>query len=185
MTMFRNINDLRSKKAKWLQDKERKTKDRDAKFITTSGEPVALLGTPDMLEDFDFNRDLGYPGEYPYTRGIHYNMYRGRLWTMRQFAGFGTPEDSNRRYHYLLKQGQGGLSIAFDLPTLMGRDSDDAMSEGEVGICGVAVSSLSDMETLLAGIPLDQVSTSMTINSPAAIMLAFYIAIAEKQGIPL
>ena len=182
--MFRNIADLRSKKARWLQEKERKTEDREAKFITTSGEPVELLGSPDMLEDFDLDRDLGYPGEYPYTRGIHYNMYRGRLWTMRQFAGFGTPEDSNRRYHYLLKQGQGGLSIAFDLPTLMGRDSDDTMSEGEVGICGVAVSSLADMEILLAGIPLDRVSTSMTINSPAAIILAFYIAVAEKQGVP-
>jgi methylmalonyl-CoA mutase N-terminal domain/subunit len=138
-----------------------------------------------MLSGFDYIRDLGMPGEYPYTRGVHSNMYRGKLWTMRQFAGFGTPEDSNKRYHYLLKKGQDGLSIAFDLPTLMGRDSDDSLSEGEVGICGVAVSSLRDMEILLKNIPLDRVSTSMTINSPAAILLAFYIAVAEKQGVPL
>jgi len=183
--MFNGIDQLYERKQKWIQEKERKTKDRDAKFITTSGEPVELLGTPDLLSDFDFDQDLGFPGEYPYTRGVHYNMYRGRLWTMRQFAGFGTPEDSNRRYHYLLKRGQGGLSIAFDLPTLMGRDSDDPLSEGEVGICGVAVSSLADMETLLQGLPLDRVSTSMTINSPAAIILAFYIAVAEKQGVSL
>ncbi len=183
--MFKGTDQIHERKKQWLQDKERKTKDRDAKFITTSSEPVELLGTPDLLQDFDFDRDLGFPGEYPFTRGVHYNMYRGRLWTMRQFAGFGTPEDSNRRYHYLLKRGQGGLSIAFDLPTLMGRDSDDPLSEGEVGICGVAVSSLKDMETLLQGIPLDRVSTSMTINSPAAIILAFYIAVAEKQGVSL
>jgi methylmalonyl-CoA mutase N-terminal domain/subunit len=182
--MFKNIDELQARKNKWLQDKVAKTRDREAKFITTSSEPVEFIGTPDLLRDFDFDQDLGFPGEYPYTRGIHHNMYRGRLWTMRQFSGFGTPEDSNRRYHYLLKRGQGGLSIAFDLPTLMGRDSDDPLSEGEVGICGVAVSSLADMETLLDKIPLDQVSTSMTINSPAAIVLAFYIAVAEKQGVP-
>ncbi len=183
--MSKNIDHVSKRKQKWEQEKEKKTKDRAAKFITTSSETVEILGTPDMLYDFDFEQDLGFPGEYPYTRGIHHNMYRGRLWTMRQFAGFGTPEDSNRRFHYLLKRGQGGLSIAFDLPSLMGRDSDDPMSEGEVGICGVAVSSLADMETLMHNIPLDQVSTSMTINSPAAIFLAFYIAVAEKQGIPL
>ena len=170
-------------KEDWIKRKHKIAKDRNIKFITASGEPVKLLGTPDMIADLDYQRDLGFPGEYPYTRGIHYNMYRGRLWTMRQFAGFGSPEDSNKRFHYLLEKGQGGLSIAFDLPTLMGRDADDPLSKGEVGICGVSISSLQDMEILLDKIPLDKVSTSMTINSPAAILLAFYIAIAEKQGI--
>jgi methylmalonyl-CoA mutase N-terminal domain/subunit len=174
---------LKQLKQVWEEQKNKKAKDREVRFITASGESVELLGTPDMLTDQDYQRDLGFPGAYPYTRGIHYNMYRGRLWTMRQFAGFGTPEDSNKRFHYLLEKGQGGLSIAFDLPTLMGRDADDPMSEGEVGICGVSISSLQDMEILLDGIPLDKVSTSMTINSPAAILLAFYIVIAEKQGI--
>ncbi len=169
---------------KW-QEAVKKAKTRDIKFITASGEPVELMGTPDMLRDFDYDRDLSYPGQFPYTRGIHANMYRGRLWTMRQFAGFGTPEDTNQRFKYLLANGQTGLSVAFDLPTLMGRDADDPMSEGEVGVCGVSVSSLKDMETLFEGIPIDQVSTSMTINSPAMILLAFYIAIAEKQGVPL
>jgi methylmalonyl-CoA mutase N-terminal domain/subunit len=169
----------------WEKLKHKYAKDRNVKFITASSEPVELLGTPDMIADLDYQSDLGFPGEYPYTRGIHYNMYRGRLWTMRQFAGFGTPEDSNKRFHYLLEKGQGGLSIAFDLPTLMGRDSDDPLSAGEVGICGVSISSLQDMEILLDKIPLDKVSTSMTINSPAAILLAFYIVIAEKQGISL
>jgi methylmalonyl-CoA mutase N-terminal domain/subunit len=171
-------------KDKWLE-KVQKTKTRDAKFITASGEPVEIMGTPEMIKDFDYNRDLSYPGQFPYTRGVHANMYRGRLWTMRQFAGFGTPEDTNARFKYLLKKGQTGLSAAFDLPTLMGRDADDPLCEGEVGICGVSVSSLKDMETLFEGIPIDQVSTSMTINSPAMILLAFYIAIAEKQGVPL
>ncbi|HGY56591.1 MAG TPA: methylmalonyl-CoA mutase [Caldithrix abyssi] len=169
---------------KW-QEAVKQAKTRDIKFITASGEPVELMGTPDMLRDFDYDRDLSYPGQFPYTRGIHANMYRGRLWTMRQFAGFGTPEDTNQRFKYLLANGQTGLSVAFDLPTLMGRDADDPMSEGEVGVCGVSVSSLKDMETLFEGIPIDQVSTSMTINSPAMILLAFYIAIAEKQGVPL
>jgi methylmalonyl-CoA mutase, N-terminal domain len=126
--------------------------------------------------------DIGFPGEYPYTRGIHPSMYRVRLWTMRQFAGFGTPEDTNARYHYLLDRGQTGLSVAFDLPTLMGRDCDDRQSEGEVGICGVSISSLADMEILFSGIHLKDISTSMTINAPAAMVLAFYIAVAESQG---
>ncbi len=160
-----------------------KAKTRDAKFITASGEPVELMGTPDMLKDFDYDRDLGFPGQFPFTRGVHANMYRGRLWTMRQFAGFGTPEDTNARFKYLLENGQTGLSVAFDLPTLMGRDADDPWSEGEVGVCGVSVSSLRDMEILFDGIPLDKVSTSMTINSPAIILLAFYAAVAEKQGV--
>ncbi len=165
------------------QEAIKKSKTRDAKFITASGEPVELMGTPDMLTDFDYDRDLGFPGQYPFTRGVHANMYRGRLWTMRQFAGFGTPEDTNARFKFLLENGQTGLSVAFDLPTLMGRDADDEWSEGEVGVCGVSVSSLKDMEILFDGIPLDQVSTSMTINSPAIILLAFYIAVAEKQGV--
>ncbi len=165
------------------QEEVKKAKTRDAKFITASGNPVELLGIPDMLEDFDYDRDLGMPGQFPFTRGVHANMYRGRLWTMRQFAGFGSPEDTNARFKYLLENGQTGLSVAFDLPTLMGRDSDDPWSEGEVGICGVSVSSLRDMEILFDGIPLDKVSTSMTINSPAIILLAFYVAVAEKQGV--
>jgi methylmalonyl-CoA mutase N-terminal domain/subunit len=181
--MSKNIDGSAAKKLNWSKKSEESSKSRDVKFITASGEPVELLATPDMLEDFDYDKDLGHPGEYPYTRGIHSNMYRGKLWTMRQFAGFGAPEDSNKRYHYLLKRGQTGLSIAFDLPTLMGRDADDPFSEGEVGLCGVSISSLKDMEILLDKIPLDKVSTSMTINSPAAIFLAFYIAVAEKQGV--
>jgi methylmalonyl-CoA mutase N-terminal domain/subunit len=154
-------------------------------FTTLSGTPVERLYTPSDLADFDYARDLGDPGEYPFTRGIHRTMYRGRVWTMRQFSGFGSPEDTNQRLHYLLKQGQTGLSIAFDLPTLMGYDSDHALAEGEVGKCGVAVSSLADMETLLAGLPLEQVTTSMTINSPAAIIWAMYLVVAEKSGADL
>jgi methylmalonyl-CoA mutase, N-terminal domain len=143
------------------------------------------LYTPADLEGFDVARQLGKPGAYPFTRGIHETMYRGRLWTMRQFAGFGTAEDTNRRYKFLLERGQTGLSVAFDFPTLMGYDSDHPRSEGEVGKCGVAISSLADMETLFAGIPLDKVSTSMTINGPAAILFCFYVAAAERQGIPI
>ncbi len=153
------------------------------KFTSVSGEPVEVLYTPDDIKDLDYMRDLGFPGEFPFTRGIHANGYRGKIWTMRQFAGFGTPEDTNKRFKYLLEHGQTGLSVAFDLPTLMGRDSDDEMSKGEVGICGVAISSLEDMETLFEGIPLDKVSTSMTINSPAAMIYAFYLAVAKKQGV--
>ncbi|HHE54470.1 MAG TPA: methylmalonyl-CoA mutase [Caldithrix abyssi] len=167
---------------RWQQEVA-KAKLRDAKFITASGEPVEMLATPESIKDLDYDRDLGLPGQYPFTRGVHATMYRGRLWTMRQFAGFGTPEDTNRRFKYLLENGQTGLSVAFDLPTLMGRDADDPWSEGEVGVCGVSVSSLRDMEILFDGIPLDKVSTSMTINSPAIILLAFYIAVAEKQGV--
>lgn len=152
-------------------------------FNTISGNKVEILYTPDDLGDFDYEKDLGFPGEFPFTRGIHKNMYRGRLWTMRQFAGFGTPEDTNKRFKYLLEHGQTGLSVAFDLPTLMGWDADAPMSEGEVGICGVSVSSLVDMEKLFDGIPLGEVSTSMTINSPAAMIFAFYLAVAEKQGV--
>ena len=157
-------------------------KERQQKFSTLSDVPVDPLYTQDSLNNFSYQHDLGDPGEYPYTRGIHRTMYRGKLWTMRQFSGFGSPEDTNQRLHYLLEQGQTGLSIAFDLPTLMGYDSDHPLSAGEVGKCGVAVSSLADMETLLAGLPLERVTTSMTINSPAAIVWAMYLVAAEKNG---
>ncbi len=172
----------KSLKANWEKEAQQ-MRVRPIKFTTLSGEEIKLLYGPDDVEHIDPVDDIGLPGEYPYTRGIHKTMYRGRMWTMRQFAGFGTPEDTNERYHYLLKHGQTGLSVAFDLPTLMGRDADDSLSEGEVGICGVSVSSLADMELLFKGIPLDKVSTSMTINAPAAMLLAFYIAVAEKQGV--
>jgi methylmalonyl-CoA mutase N-terminal domain/subunit len=157
--------------------------ERQDQFITTSSEPIERLYTPLDVSDLDYERDLGLPGEYPYTRGIHPTQHRGKLWTMRMFAGFGTAEETNARFKYLLEQGQTGLSIAFDLPTLMGYDTDAPESLGEFGKCGVAVSSLKDMELLLEGIPLDKVSTSMTINSPAAVIWAMYIAAAEKQGV--
>jgi methylmalonyl-CoA mutase, N-terminal domain len=155
---------------------------RPRSFTTVSGHPIRQLYTPADLKNWDPYRDLGQPGEPPFTRGIHETMYRGRLWTMRQFAGFGTAEDTNARFRYLLTQGQTGLSVAFDLPTLMGYDSDHPLSTGEVGKCGVAISSLADMETLFDGIPLGEITTSMTINSPAAIIWAMYLAVAEKQG---
>jgi methylmalonyl-CoA mutase N-terminal domain/subunit len=169
-------------KKQWEEKANGAGAQREAKFTTVSGEPVEMLYTPEDIAQMNYLSEIGFPGEYPYTRGIHHSMYRGRLWTMRQFAGFGTPEDTNERYHYLLSHGQTGLSVAFDLPTLMGKDADDPMAEGEVGICGVSVSSLADMEILFKGISLADVSTSMTINAPAAMMLAFYIAVAEKQG---
>ena len=152
------------------------------KFTTLSGVPIERLYTQADLAGFDYQRDLADPGHYPFTRGIHRTMYREKFWTMRQFSGFGSPEDTNARLHYLLRQGQTGLSIAFDLPTLMGYDSDHVLAEGEVGKCGVAISSLADMETLLAGLPLEQVTTSMTINSPAAMIWAMYLVVAEKTG---
>jgi len=169
-------------KRQWEEEARTATRQRETKFTTVSGEPVEMLYTPEDVAGINYLAEIGFPGEYPYTRGIHHSMYRGRLWTMRQFAGFGTPEDTNGRYHYLLSHGQTGLSVAFDLPTLMGKDSDDPMAEGEVGICGVSVSSLADMEILFKGISLADVSTSMTINAPAAMMLALYVAVAEKQG---
>jgi methylmalonyl-CoA mutase N-terminal domain/subunit len=159
-----------------------KSPERQAEFTTISGHPIRRLYTPADLPGWDPNRDLGFPGEPPYTRGIHSTMHRGRLWTMRQFAGFGTAEDTNQRFRYLLAQGQTGLSTAFDLPTLMGYDSDHPLSEGEVGKCGVAISSLADLEVLFDKIPLANVTTSMTINSPAAVIWAMYLAVAEKQG---
>src|SRR6266487_2370386 len=152
-------------------------------FSTISGLPVEPLYAPDTVE-IDYDRELGYPGAYPFTRGVYPSMYRGRLWTMRQFAGFGTAEETNERFRYLLDHGQTGLSTAFDMPTLMGYDSDHARSLGEVGREGVAVDSLADMETLFGGIPLGEVSTSMTINGPAAMLLAFYVCVAEQQGVP-
>jgi methylmalonyl-CoA mutase N-terminal domain/subunit len=170
-------------KRKWEERVKTSGRMREAVFTTVSGEPIQMLYTPDDLKGMDYLHDLGFPGEFPYTRGIHPTMYRGKLWTMRQFAGFGTPEDTNKRYHYLLQHGQTGLSVAFDLPTLMGRDADDPMSEGEVGICGVSVSSLADMEVLFKGINLGEISTSMTINAPAAMMMCFYLVVAEKQGV--
>jgi len=166
------------------QDHYRQAGERDTDFETLSGEPLQPLYTPEDVRGLHYQRDLGYPGHYPMTRGVYHTMYRGRLWTMRQFAGFGTPEETNARYHFLLKQGQGGLSVAFDMPTLMGRDSDDPRSEGEVGRCGVATDSLADFETLFDGIPLDGISTSMTISGPATILFAYFLAAAEKQGVP-
>jgi methylmalonyl-CoA mutase, N-terminal domain len=159
-----------------------KSPERQKTFTTISGHPIRRLYSDADLAGWDTARDLGFPGEPPYTRGIHSTMHRGRLWTMRQFAGFGTAEDTNERFRYLLSQGQTGLSTAFDLPTLMGYDSDHALSEGEVGKCGVAISSLADMEVLFDQIPLANVTTSMTINSPAAVIWAMYLAVAEKQG---
>jgi methylmalonyl-CoA mutase N-terminal domain/subunit len=162
-----------------------KTPERDASFETVSCEPVAPLKGAEDVADMDVERDIGVPGQFPYTRGPYASMYRTKLWTMRQFAGFGTADDTNARYKYLLKRGQDGLSVAFDLPTLMGYDSDDPHSIGEVGRCGVAISSLRDMETLFDGIPLGEVTTSMTINSPAAIVWAMYLVTARKQGFSL
>jgi len=181
------LEQLHKAMAQWeqnsLKDALEKMPERQGDFITTSSEPIGRLYTPLDLAEMDYLTDLGLPGEYPYTRGVHPTMHRGRLWTMRMFAGFGTALETNRRFKYLLDQGQTGLSIAFDLPTLMGYDSDAPEAEGEFGKCGVAVSSLKDMEILLDGLPLDKISTSMTINSPAAIIWAMYIATAEKQGV--
>ena len=158
--------------------------ERKDEFKTTSDINIKRLYTPEDVKNLDYLRDLGFPGQFPFTRSLHATMYRGRLWTMRQFSGFGTAEQTNKRFRYLLKEGETGLSVAFDYPTIMGRDSDDPMCNGEVGVCGVAVSSLKDMETLFDGIPLDKVTTSMTINGPAAMLLAMYIAIGDKQGVP-
>jgi len=172
------------KSAKQAYEEKVKTcKSREALYQTISGDDVKPLYLPKDTGDLDYDQDLGYPGEYPYTRGVHTNMYRGRLWTMRQFSGFGSPEDTNQRYKFLLGQGQTGLSVAFDMATIMGYDCDHPRAEGEVGRCGVAVSSLADMETIFEGIPLEKISTSMTINAPAAMLLCFYIAVGEKQGV--
>ena len=153
------------------------------KFMTVSSKILKPMYGPEDVRSIDYERDIGYPGQYPYTRGVHASMYRGRGWTMRQFSGFGAPRQTNERYHYLLKRGQTGLSVAFDLPTLMGYDSDSPRSLGEVGVCGVAVDTLKDMEIIFDGIDLGKISTSMTINCPSTILLAMYIAVAEKQGV--
>ena len=183
----KKLDELKDSLEQWdktsLQKTLAKLPERREKFITTSSEPIDRLYTPMDVADMDYASDLGHPGEYPYTRGVHPTLHRGKLWTMRMFAGFGTAEETNKRFHYLLDQGQTGLSIAFDLATLMGYDTDAPEALGEFGKCGVAVSSLKDMEILLQGIPLDKVSSSMTINSPAAIIWAMYIAAAEKQGV--
>ncbi len=178
---------IKKEKERWESTTVKKVTDRfperKKEFRSYSGIPIERLYTPLDVEGLDYLKDLGFPGEYPYTRGVQPTMYRGRFWTMRQYAGFGTAKESNERYKYLLSQGQTGLSIAFDLPTQMGYDSDNPLASGEVGKVGVAIDSLEDMEVLFEGIPLDKVSTSMTINSTAAILLSMYMAIAEKQGI--
>ena len=183
------LDEIKKAKAEWekrLQESLKKNPERPVKFTTLSDMEVPLLSTPDDLaaEGFDYLRDAGFPGEYPYTRGVQRNMYRGKMWTMRQFAGFGSTEDTNKRFKLLLEHGQTGLSTAFDMPTLMGYDADSPKARGEVGKCGVAVSSLEDMERLFDGIPLGDVTTSMTINGPAIVVLAMYLAVAEKQGVP-
>jgi methylmalonyl-CoA mutase N-terminal domain/subunit len=167
----------------WLKEVYARHPEREALFSTISGEEVRPLYTEEDLADNDAERDIGYPGEFPFTRGVYPSMYRGRLWTMRQFAGFGTAEETNKRFRYLLDHGQTGLSTAFDMPTLMGHDSDHSRSLGEVGREGVAIDTLDDMQTLFDGIPLGDVTVSMTVSGPAAILLAFYVCVAEKQGV--
>lgn len=174
-----------SKTVKKQPTKTHRKGERDLRFTTISGMPIKALYGPGDPPDFNPDRNLGQPGQYPFTRGIHENMYRGRVWTMRQFAGFGTASDTNNRYKYLLEHGTTGLSVAFDLPTLMGVDSDHPLALGEVGKEGVAIDTLADMETLFVGIPLEQISTSMTINAPASVIFAMYLAVAEKQGASL
>jgi methylmalonyl-CoA mutase cobalamin-binding domain/chain len=172
-----------SERDRWV-DHYHKTSERDVDFETLSGEPLKPIYTPEDTAGIDYTEDLGFPGHYPFTRGVYHTMYRGRLWTMRQFAGYGTPAETNARYKFLLRQGQGGLSVAFDMPTLMGRDSDDPRSEGEVGRCGVATDSLADFEVLFDEIPLGDITTSMTISGPAVVIFAFFLATAERQGVP-
>jgi methylmalonyl-CoA mutase N-terminal domain/subunit len=184
----RELERLREARRRWeegpLARSLEKTGERRDEFETLSGLPTDRLYTPEHVAGFDYERDLGFPGEYPFTRGIQPTMYRGRPWTIRQYAGFGTPEATNERFKFLLSQGQPGLSTAFDLPTQMGFDSDDERAAGEVGQVGVAIDSLADMETVFDGIPLDRVSTSMTINAPAPVLVAMYVAVGEKQGVP-
>ena len=182
----KKIGEIKEEYKKWsdkLEEKLVKIPERKAEFTNTSGIPLKRVCTPLDATDFDYMKEVGLPGEYPFTRGVQPTMYRGRLWTMRQYAGFGTAEDTNRRYRFLLDAGQTGLSVAFDLPTQIGYDSDHPLAQGEVGKVGVTIDSLKDMETLFDQIPLDKVSTSMTINAPAAILLAMYMAVAEKQGV--
>ncbi|MDW7650419.1 MAG: methylmalonyl-CoA mutase family protein [Bacillota bacterium] len=177
------MDKIRQGKKEW-EECTAQTKERPNKFMTVSSVPIKALYTPEDTKDLNYMEDLNYPGSYPYTRGVQPNMYRGRLWTMRQFAGFATAVESNERYKYLLSQGQTGLSVAFDMPTIMGYDSDHPRAFGEVGRVGVAIDSLDDMETLFSGIPLDKITTSMTINAPASVLWCLYIATAEKQGVP-
>ena len=179
------LGEMKSAYEKAVEKFLQKAPERKKAFRTGGGLPLKRVYTPEDLEGMDYGKALGYPGMYPYTRGVQPTMYRGRFWTMRQYAGFATAEESNARYRYLLSQGTTGLSVAFDLPTQIGYDSDHAMAQGEVGKVGVAIDSLADMETLFDGIPLDKVSTSMTINAPASVLLALYIAVGEKQGVPM
>ncbi|MBU6998688.1 MAG: methylmalonyl-CoA mutase family protein [Theionarchaea archaeon] len=177
------LDNLRNKKKEWEESST--PKERRERFFTTSSTEIDRLYTPLDIDHFDYAKDLSFPGQYPFVRGIHPTMYRGRLWTMRLFSGFGTAEETNQRYKYLLAHGNTGLSVAFDFPTLYGYDSDHAFAQGEVGRCGVAISSLEDMETLFNGIPLNQVTTSMTINGPAAVVWALYLVCAQNQGASL
>jgi len=182
----KKIGEIKDEYRKWsdkLEGKLAKNPERKADFINTSGIHLKRVCTPLDVADFDYMKEVGLPGEYPFTRGVQPTMYRGRLWTMRQYAGFGTAEDTNRRYRFLLEAGQTGLSVAFDLPTQIGYDSDHPLAQGEVGKVGVAIDSLKDMETLFDQIPLGKVSTSMTINAPASVLLAMYMAVAENQGV--
>src|SRR5574341_69089 len=179
---------IRDEHSRWFEGAYKRTVDKsgerkDTDFRTSSTD-VRPLYTPADNEDLDYNRDVGYPGEYPFTRGVQPTMYRGRLWSIRQYAGFGTPEETNERFKFLLTEGQPGLSVAFDLPTQLGYDSDEPLSVGEVGKVGVAIDTLADMETMFDGIPLDKVSTSMTINAPAAVLVAMYAVVGRKQGVP-
>jgi methylmalonyl-CoA mutase N-terminal domain/subunit len=182
------LSDLETRQEAWaettLEESLARHPERYERFLTSSSAPVERLYTPLDTTHLDYIRDLGFPGEPPFTRGVYPTMHRGRLWTMRMFAGFGTAEETNARAKYLLDHGETGLSVAFDMPTLYGYDSDDPAALGEFGKCGVAVSSLADMEVLFDGIPVDRVTTSMTINSPAAVIWAMYLVMAEKRGIP-
>jgi len=184
----KRLSEIRRERERWeqttLTNWLKLSKERKPEFHNHSDTEIKRVYTPEDIKDMEYLRDMGFPGEYPFLRGVHATMHRGRLWTMRMFSGFGTAGQTNQRFKYLLKEGETGLSIAFDYPTIMGYDSDHAMSEGEVGICGVTVASLRDMETLLDGIPLDKVTTSMTINGPAPILLSMYVAAGDKQGIP-
>jgi len=186
--MFKDdkLKKVEEEKKRWIEDLSKilcETPERLSRFSTVSDLEIKGLYTPEDIKDIDYSRDIGFPGVYPFTRGVQPSMYRGRIWTMRMFSGLGGPEETNKRFHYLLSHGETGLSIAFHYPTLMGYDSDSPMSRGEIGKCGVAIDTLKDMEILFEGIPLDKVTTSMTINPPASILLAMYIVVAEKQGV--
>ena len=188
MKVFRDeiFDEIKKEKEKWEENYKKsceRVPERLEEFTTVSGMKINPIYTPEDIKDFDYVKDLNFPGSYPFTRGIQPTMYRAKLWTMRQFAGLGTAEDTNKRFKYLIEHGETGLSTAFDMPTLMGYDSDSPMSKGEVGKCGVAIDTLADMEILFDGIDLSKVTTSMTINPPAAILLAMYIVVAEKQGV--